>query len=171
MNEHTFTIIDIETTGGSGYFHRVIEIGALRVEHGEVVREFQTFLNPGLPIPEFITKLTGISDEDVAHAPLFEDVKDELVELLEGSVFVAHNVAFDYGFIKQEFRRVGYGFSMDRLCSVRLSRELFPEHRHHNLDEIIKRFNIFCDSRHRGLGDAKVVWEFMHMNCAVPLFK
>jgi DNA polymerase-3 subunit epsilon len=76
-------------------------------------------------------------------------------------VFVAHNAPFDYGFIKEEFRRQGYGFSMDALCSVRLSRALFPEHPRHNLDEIIKRFAISCENRHRALDDALVVWEFM----------
>ncbi len=161
MNEQTLTIIDVETTGGSSYFSRVIEIGAIRVERGEVTATYQTLLNPGEPIPSFITKLTGISDKDVAAAPSFDEVKDEVLALFEGSTFVAHNAPFDYGFIKEEFRRLGYGFTVDTLCSVRLSRALFPEHKRHNLDEIIKRFAITCEQRHRALDDASVVWEFM----------
>ncbi len=161
MQARSYTIVDVETTGGSSRTNRIIEIGAVRIQNGEVIEQFQTLLNPEISIPSFITKLTGITDKDVASAPVFEDIKDEVLELFRDSVLVAHNVSFDYGFIRDEFRRVGYGFATDTLCSVRLSRTLFPQYRHHNLDEIIKRFSFSCENRHRALDDALVVLEFM----------
>ncbi len=169
IDQKNFTIVDVETTGGSPYFSRIIEIGLLRVEKGEVVEEFQTLLNPGKPIPEFITKMTGIDDNAVSMAPLFEDVADDLLYKFEDAIFVAHNVMFDYGFIKEEFRRLGYGFSADRLCTVKLSRALFKEYKRHNLSELIERYGFACDNRHRAFDDAKVLWDFMQMiQASVP---
>ncbi|MCC7356095.1 MAG: 3'-5' exonuclease [Candidatus Doudnabacteria bacterium] len=158
-----FTIVDVETTGGNPYFNRIIEIGILRVEKGEVVAKYQTLLNPLRELPEFITKLTGLRDEDLIDAPTFEDKKDEILELFEDSVFVAHNVGFDYDFIKEEFRRVGYGFDAQQLCTVRLSRALFPKEKHHNLGALIERYNFSPENRHRAFDDAQVLWNFLQM--------
>ncbi len=169
LHDQNFTIVDVETTGGSPFFSRIIEIGLLRVEHGEVVKEYQTLLNPGIEIPEFITKMTGISDTDVASAPVFEDIADELLGMFEGATFVAHNVGFDYNFIKEEFRRAGYEFNLDKLCTVRLSRALFPEYKRHNLTELIERFEFECENRHRAFDDAKVLWDFLqHVQINLP---
>jgi DNA polymerase III subunit epsilon len=159
--EKNFAIVDVETTGGSPFFNRVIEIGLLRVEKGEVVKEYKQLLNPGIPIPEFITDMTGISEADVAEAPTFEDIADEVLELFEDAIFVAHNSQFDYGFLKEEFRRIGYGFNVDQLCTVRLSRALFKEHKHHNLTALIERYEFECQNRHRAFDDAKVLWDFL----------
>jgi DNA polymerase-3 subunit epsilon len=161
MHQYNFSIIDVETTGGSPRWSRVIEIGILRVEHGEVAAKFQSLINPGAPIPEFITELTGITDRKVKNAPTFDEIKDEILDLLTGSIFVAHNSSFDYGFIKSEFRRVGYGFMADTLCTVRLSRALFPEYKRHNLSELIDRFDFKTKRRHRAFDDAKVLWDFL----------
>ncbi len=161
LMEKNFTIVDVETTGGSPFFNRVIEIGLLRVEKGEVVREYKQLLNPGMPIPEFITGITGLKDEDLIGQPTFEDIADELLGMFEDSIFVAHNSQFDYGFLKEEFRRLGYGFNMDQLCTVRLSRSLFKEHKHHNLTAIIERYEFECQNRHRAFDDAKVLWDFL----------
>jgi DNA polymerase-3 subunit epsilon len=163
MHDKPLTIIDVETTGGSPYFSRVIEIGIIRIEHGEIVQEYKSLLNPESPIPEFITAMTGIRDEDVAGAPLFAEVADEILTLFEDSIFVAHNVEFDYSFLKEEFRRIGYQFNLDRLCTVRLSRVLFPEQRHHNLTALIERFEFACENRHRAFDDAKVLWDFLQL--------
>lgn len=169
MIGQTFTIVDVETTGASAKAGRIIEIGALRVERGEVVRTYTSLINPGQPIPEFITGMTGIREADVLGAPTFEEVADEVLELFEGSTFVAHNAAFDYGFLKEEFRRVGYGFSLPRLCTVRLSRAVFPEHRRHNLTALIERHGFSCENRHRAFDDAEVLWQFLQMlEKAVP---
>jgi DNA polymerase III subunit epsilon len=161
INEKNFTIVDVETTGGSPFFNRVIELGLLRVEKGEVVEEYKTMFNPEMPIPEFITKLTGISEADVAGAPLFADVAEDILAKFEDAIFVAHNSQFDYGFLKEEFRRLGFGFNMQQLCTVRLSRALYKEHRHHNLTAIIERYNFECENRHRAFDDAKVLWDFL----------
>lgn len=158
-----FTIVDVETTGGSPYFNRIIEIGILRVERGEVVTKYQTLINPLMELPEFITKLTGLRDEDLFNAPTFDEVKDEILELFEDSVFVAHNVGFDYDFIQEEFRRVGYGFDAQQLCTVRLSRALFPNEKHHNLGALIERYKFEPANRHRAFDDAQVLWDFLQM--------
>ncbi|HAG27715.1 TPA: hypothetical protein DCG61_02960 [Patescibacteria group bacterium] len=163
LNERNFTIVDIETTGGSPFFSRIIEVGLLRIEHGEVVEEFQTLVNPGQEIPEFITKMTGIQDKDVAIAPTFAEIADDLISKFEDAVFVAHNANFDYGFIKEEFRRLNYGFVTDRLCTVRLSRALYKEHKRHNLSELIERFQFKIANRHRAFDDAKVLWDFLQL--------
>jgi DNA polymerase III subunit epsilon len=163
FHKNNFTIIDVETTGGSPFFSRVIEIGLLKVEKGEVVEEFQTLVNPGQDIPEFITKMTGIDNQAVSKAPVFSDIADDLLTKFEDAIFVAHNVAFDYGFIKEEYRRLGYGFNLDRLCTVRLSRALFKEHKRHNLSILIERYGFEIKNRHRAFDDAKVLWDFMQM--------
>jgi DNA polymerase-3 subunit epsilon len=163
MLDKTFTILDLETTGGSPFFNRIIEIGFLRVEKGEIVDTFNTLINPGIPIPEIITEITGIKDEDVVNAPIFDDIKEGLADSLENTILVAHNSGFDYGFLEAEFHRSGWGFAMDSLCTVRLSRVLFPEHKHHNLDAIIERFGFSIKNRHRALDDAKVLWEFLQL--------
>jgi DNA polymerase III subunit epsilon len=161
MINNNYTIIDVETTGGSPLFHRVIEIGILRIERGEVVAEFKSLVNPGREIPEFITEFTGISEKMVNKAPAFEDLAEDILPLFEDSIFVAHNSSFDYKFIKTEFERAGYQFTMDTLCTVRLSRVLYPKYKKHNLSAIIDRFDFKCKHRHRAFDDAKVLWDFL----------
>ncbi len=163
LNASDLVIVDIETTGGSPFFSRIIEVGLLKVKKGEVVEEFQTLLNPGQEIPEFITKMTGIAEQDVAGAPTFADIAEDLLARFENSIFVAHNVNFDYGFLKEEFRRLGWIFNTDRLCTVRLSRNLYKQHRHHNLSALIERHGIEITNRHRAFDDAKVLWDFMQL--------
>ncbi|QQS22815.1 3'-5' exonuclease [bacterium] len=161
LNEQNFTIVDVETTGGSPFFSRIIEIGLLRIERGEVVEQFQTLINPKQEIPEFITRMTGISDQDVANAPLFEDIAEDLLAKFEDAIFVAHNVTFDYNFLREEFRKADLAFNLDRMCTVRLSRALYKEHKRHNLSAIIERYNFECANRHRAFDDAKVLWDFL----------
>ena len=165
INQKNFTIVDVETTGGSPFFNRIIEIGLLRVEKGEVIEQYQTLLNPEIPIPEFISKMTGISDSAVAKAPTFSELAEDILQKFENSIFVAHNSIFDYGFLKEEFRRLGYGFNLPQLCTVKLSRALYKEHKRHNLTSIIERFDFECKNRHRAFDDAKVLWDFLqHVN-------
>lgn len=161
LDSQNYTIIDLETTGGSPYFNRIIEVGLLRVERGEVVSRYNQLINPEIPIPEIITTITGLTNNDVYGAPVFEQVADEILSYIEDSVFVAHNALFDYGFLKEEFRRLGYGFNIDRLCTVKLSRQLYPEHKHHNLSALIERYNFNAGSRHRAFDDANVLWQFL----------
>ena len=142
-------------------FSRVTDIGIIRVENGREVERFQSLLNPGTSIPHFIQRLTGITDADVASAPSFEEIALQVKELLDGAVFVAHNAAFDYGFIKSEFERIGMEFSSERLCSVQLSRALYPKAKSHNLDSVSDRHGLRIQGdRHRALPDADLVWQF-----------
>lgn len=159
MRHRPLVFLDIETTGGSARLSRITEIGALRVEDGRVVRRYSQLLNPECPVPPFIVRLTGISDDMVAQAPLFAEIADDLRELLDGAIFVAHYVQFDYGFIMQEFARLHQPFEMDRLCSVRLSRRLYPEQPRHGLDYVIERLGLRVEHRHRGFDDAEVLWQ------------
>ncbi len=152
--------MDIETTGGSPVDSRITEIGALRVENGEIVSTFSQLVNPEQTVPWFITKLTGISDEMLWDQPTFAGVADDLEVFLDGAIFVAHNVAFDYGFIKQSYLRQGNAFNMDRFCTAKLSRRLYPKQRRHNLDTIIEAHNISVKDRHRAFDDARALHEF-----------
>jgi DNA polymerase III subunit epsilon len=160
MNE-PLAIVDLETTGMSALYGRIIEIGILRVEGGKVRRTYSSLVNPDCYIHPMIEQLTGISNRDVEHAPSFSSIAGEVAKLLSGAVFVAHNARFDFGFLKAEFARTGREFSPRCLCTMKLSRRLFPEHKHHDLSSLIERHELSCPDRHRALGDAKAVYEFL----------
>jgi DNA polymerase-3 subunit epsilon len=157
--DHHLIFLDLETTGGSALYDRIIEIGLIEVDRGRFVGEWSTLVNPGRSIPFGIQNLTGITDAMVAEAPRFEDVAPLLAQRLEGKVLAAHNARFDYGFLKTELERTGFRYTAPVLCTVKLSRRLFPHHARHNLDALIIRHAIFCLDRHRALGDARVLWE------------
>jgi DNA polymerase III subunit epsilon len=156
-------LVDIETNGLNHIRGRVVEVAAIRVEGGRVVREFRQLIDPGMPLPQFITSLTGIQQSDLDGAPVFMAVADELHEVLDGAVFVAHNVRFDYSFLKQEFKRVGKDFRPRQLCTMRLSRTLFPQHRSHKLASLIERHNLQFAERHRAYDDAHALWQFLQI--------
>ncbi len=160
MHHRPFVFLDIETTGASARFSRITEIGALRVENYQVVATYNQLVNPEVPIPAFITAMTGISNDMVWEQPTFKGIAHDLELFLSDALFIAHNVNFDYGFIREEYARIGNAFSMDRLCSVQLSRKLYPEHRTHKLDAIIDRLGISVANRHRAMDDAEVIWKF-----------
>jgi DNA polymerase III subunit epsilon len=155
--------VDLETTGGHALRDRVIEAGIVLLQDGEVVGEYSTLVNPGIRIPHAIQQFTGITESMVADAPPFADVAGELMARLEGRLFVAHNARFDYGFLRSEFRRLGRRFRAPVLCTVRLSRALTPDIRGHNLDAVMQRYGIACDARHRALGDARVLADFLRI--------
>lgn len=154
--------VDIETTGGRTSWDRIIEIGIVRVEDDQVIDTYSTLINPNGHLPPEITSLTGITPGDVANAPTFREVAADIITRLKDYTFVAHNVRFDYGFLKAEFSRLGANFSAKHFCTVRLSRALFPSERRHNLDSLIERFNLTCDNRHRALDDALAICTFYH---------
>ncbi|WP_298452508.1 exonuclease domain-containing protein [uncultured Marinobacter sp.] len=160
LEQTTFAFLDIETTGGNSSHDRITEIGIRFWRAGEVVGEWQTLLNPGMRISPFIEQLTGISNAMVTDAPAFETIADTLEEKLRDTVFVAHNARFDYGFIKSEFRRLGRLFSARVLCTVKLSRRLYPEFRRHNMDTLIERHGLAQVQRHRAMGDVAAMLEF-----------
>jgi DNA polymerase-3 subunit epsilon len=155
--------IDLETTGANPVLDRITEIGLVLVD-GDEVSTWSTLVNPRQPIPLFIQKLTGISNEMVADAPGFDVVAQELAERLDGRLFIAHNARFDYGFVKNEYLRLGRRFRADVLCTVRLSRRVYPEHHKHNLDSLIVRHGLRVGSdRHRALTDADLIWQFWRL--------
>lgn len=152
--------VDIETTGSRSSFDRIIEIGILLFEYGKVTKTFDTLLNPQGYIPLEIERLTGIRTIDVENAPTFHQMAPDIQEMLSDAVFVAHNVRFDYGFLRNEFKRENISYSAKHFCTVRLSRILYPRFKRHNLDSIIERFNFSCARRHRALDDAKILVSF-----------
>lgn len=162
MNSHPpFVFIDTETTGLSARTGgRVLEIGALRVEDNKVVAKYKQLLHPETDVPYFITQITGITDQDVESAPTFADIFQDVRELFKDAIFIAHNVNFDYKFLQSEFEKVGEQFKKDRLCTVRLSRKLFPEHKSHSLDKIIERHGFEVENRHRAYDDAEILYKF-----------
>ncbi|HTT11678.1 MAG TPA: exonuclease domain-containing protein [Burkholderiaceae bacterium] len=156
--------VDVETTGSSPARERVTEVGLVAVEaDGDDLRvtEWSSLVNPGVPIPSEIQWLTGISNEMVRAAPSFRDIAPDLAAKLHDAVFVAHNVRFDYGFLRAEFSRCGLAWRAPTLCTVRLSRLLYPDRGPHTLDAIIERFSLDGEVRHRALGDARVLWRFL----------
>lgn len=167
MNNHggildaPLAIVDLETTGAHPVHDRITEIAVIEVENGAVRSEWNTLVDPQTSIPSAIQALTGITNAMVAGAPTFAALAADLFERLEGRVVVAHNARFDYGFLKHEFERHGLRYNARTLCTVRLSRKLYPEHARHNLDALIGRHGIVCQARHRALGDAQVLWEFL----------
>lgn len=152
--------VDIETNGGNGERGRITEIALIRVEEGEVVEEYTTLINPGSPIPYWITRLTGITNDDLVDAPYFDEVAGEIARILDGAIFVAHNVRFDFSFVKRQLEAVGYTFRPKLFCTVRMSRALYPENKGHSLEKIIARHGISVDDRHRAYADAKAIYDF-----------
>ncbi|HTS86470.1 MAG TPA: exonuclease domain-containing protein [Usitatibacter sp.] len=164
--------IDLETTGTAATRDRITEIGIVRVADGEFADEWSTLVNPECSIPEDIRILTGITNEMVRDAPTFAEIRREVFGRLDGHVFVAHNARFDYGFLKQEFRRVEMSYTADVLCTVRLSRRMYPEAIGHGLDALIARHGlqdaVSSDGggrtgRHSALGDARAIWRFVQL--------
>jgi DNA polymerase-3 subunit epsilon len=153
----TLAFVDLETTGGNPAYDRITEVGIVRMRNGELLEEWRSLVNPECPISPYIDAFNGISSEMVADAPRFADLAPTVYEKLKGAVFVAHNARFDQGFLRSEFRRIGMTYSAAALCTVKLSRCLFPEHARHNLDAVIERHGLNCSARHRALGDAKVL--------------
>ncbi|MCX7055813.1 MAG: exonuclease domain-containing protein [Proteobacteria bacterium] len=161
--DRDFVCVDLETTGGSPSRNRIIEIGVVEVDRDGTTREWSTLVNPGVRIPAQIEAFTGISNDMVVDAPAFADVRRELLERLAGRVFVAHNARFDYGFIRAELARLELSYTARVLCTVKLSRRLFPEQRRHNLDSVMERHGLSCSARHRALGDAQVLHELLRV--------
>jgi len=151
--------VDIETTGSHFDRDRITEIGVITLSETGV-ENWDSLVNPGTVIPENIQKLTGINHDMVRDAPSFDEIAHELHDTLTNKIFVAHNARFDFGFIKASFKRLGMEFKPKVLCTVQLSRALFPEYPRHNLDSIIQRFDLNVSSRHRALGDADVLLQF-----------
>lgn len=153
--------IDIETTGTHANSEGITEIGLRLVDTTGEFITWQQLINPGRSIPGFIQQLTGISNSMVADQPYFEDIAAELYELLDSAIFVAHNARFDLSFIKKGLESCGYTFKPKVVCTVKLSRALYPQHRHHNLDIICERINYQRIESHRALADVDAMLAFI----------
>jgi DNA polymerase-3 subunit epsilon len=149
-----YAIIDIETTGGSAQLEKITEIAVFLHDGNQITGEFTTLVNPERNIPYFITNLTGITNEMVENAPRFYEIAKKIIELTEGRIFVAHNARFDYSFIRQEYKSLGYNFKRSILDTVALSRKLLPGHVSYSLGNICNDLNIMINGRHRAGGDA-----------------
>lgn len=151
--------VDLETTGASAVNDRITEIGIVLVD-ADGVREWSQLVYPQMRIPVFIERMTGITNRMVEQAPPFSEVAHDVAERLQGRLFIAHNARFDYGFLKNEFKRIGLSFQPPVLCTVKLSRALFPQYHHHNLDSLIERHGLTVTDRHRALADAQAIHQF-----------
>ncbi|WP_394193559.1 exonuclease domain-containing protein [Pseudoalteromonas atlantica] len=156
-----YSVVDIETTGSLKGGNRITEIGMVKVQHGKVIETWSTLVNPQMRIPKFIVSLTGITDTMVATAPRFCEIADTLLHKLQGSIFVAHNVNFDYGFIRKECEMAGHYFKMPKLCTVVESRKAFPGLKSYSLGNLSKHFELALTNHHRALADATATAELL----------
>ncbi len=156
LSRLAYAVVDVETTGGTWERgHRITEIAVVEVRRGRVAEVFQTLVDPGRRVHPAAARLTGIGDDMLRGAPSFDEVADEVFQRLAGRVFVAHNAAFDWGWVRAQ---LGDALSdipeVPRLCTISLSRRLAPELRHRNLDALAEHFEIPVHERHRAAGDA-----------------
>ena len=166
LNELEFVVVDLEATGAKMPPNRVIELGAYRIRNGRIVDNFLTLVNPEIPIPRFVISLTGITNEMVKSAPLFADVAPRWLDFVSDAVLIAHNAPFDTSFLNHEISRVYPGHRMvnSHLCTVRLSRRVFPGLNNYRLDTVADHFSIPISHRHRAGSDALATAEvFLHL--------
>ncbi|MEY2777882.1 MAG: hypothetical protein RLY30_1980 [Pseudomonadota bacterium] len=159
MTPNSFAFVDIETSGSTPSRDGITEVAVITWDGGEVER-WESLINPQCSIPEFIQRLTGITNDMVADAPRFDEVLPEIQTRLQGRVFVAHNARFDYAFIKQAFIAAGEDLRVPTLCTVKLSRKLFPKEARHNLDALAARHGLVAQGRHRAMADADLLLQF-----------
>lgn len=157
-----YTVIDIETTGNGVKGNKITEISIFKYDGHEVLDEFTSLVNPQCEIPQFITGLTGIDDNMVRNAPLFEDIVPQIEAITKDTIFVAHSVNFDYNVIKNEFKQLGLDFSRKKLCTVRLSRKLLPGYHSYSLGKLTAALGIPLTDRHRARGDAHATVLLFH---------
>lgn len=158
-----YVIVDIETTGGNKNTGRITEIAAIKHDGVKVIDTFETLVNPERPIPPFVKKLTGISDQMVAEAPLFSEIAEKFDRFTANTIFIAHNVNFDYRFLREEFRKIGMEFNRRKMCTVQLSRKAFPGLPSYSLGKITEELSITLDGHHRAGVDAKATTKLFEM--------
>jgi len=161
--EQTYAVVDIETTGGRKGGNAITEIAVVQVRNHQVISEWSTLVNPQRPIPSNITRLTGIDNAMVASAPRFAEIADQLELQLKESIFVAHNVGFDYGFIKAAFESINRPFKKPKFCTVSHSRKAFPGLKSYSLGALAEHFDIDLSNHHRALSDAKATADLLRL--------
>lgn len=158
-----YAIVDIETTGSYAAANGIIEISVQVTDGNQIIEHFETLVNPGQVIPRYIQALTGITNEMVEDAPRFEEVAQKVYTILQGNVFVAHNVNFDHSFVKNHLEWYGYTLNVKKLCTVRLARQIFPGYPSYSLGNICHAMGIEMNDRHRAGGDARATIELFHL--------
>lgn len=149
-----YSIIDVETTGGKFNEEGITEVAIYRFDGHEIVDQFASLINPEQPIQPFVVKLTGINNKMLVNAPKFYEVAKRILEIIDGTVLVAHNANFDHRMLRLEFDRLGYDFDMQTLCTVELAQQLMPEQESFSLGKLVKSLGIPITDRHRATGDA-----------------
>ncbi len=149
-----YAVVDLETTGGIPKRDKITEVAIIIYDGHTIINEYQSLINPERTIPPHITRITGITNEMVEDAPKFYEIAKEIIDTIGNSIFVAHNVRFDYQFLREEFLSLGYTFTKRKLCSVKLSRKAFPGLKSYALGNLIKYFKIDVQNRHRAYDDA-----------------
>jgi len=155
ISDIDFCVIDTETTGGSPQLNRIIDVAVLQFKDGEIVDKFQSLINPQRPIPAWVTQLTAINNDMVKDAPLFSDIAEPLKKILDRGVFTAHNANFDYGFVREEFSRLGMPFERPLCCTLKLARKLYTDIPSRSLGMLCDYLLIDIWDRHRAFGDAE----------------
>jgi len=158
-----FAVVDLETTGGTPENGRITEIGIVLLDDFEVVKTYQTLLDPGMPIQPFVQNLTGITDEMVCGKPQFASIAEDVAEMLRGRIFVAHNVQFDCKFLRAELRRCCVKIDPPRLCTVKLTRRYFPGQPSYSLHNLIMSLQLPDFNHHRALDDAMAAAELLKL--------
>lgn len=156
LDRLTYAVVDVESTGGlPDRGDRIIEVAIVQIRDGAIADVYESLVYPGRPIPYLVSRLTGITDAMVRDKPAFADIRDVVAERLDGHVFVAHNVKFDWRLLSAEMTQAGGGrLTMPRLCTVRLARRLLPHLRRRSLDHVAHHYDVAITGRHRAGGDA-----------------
>ena len=158
LSDYSFAIVDLETTGGSAARDRITEVAVIGIETSTLTEAWSQLLNPGVAIPSYIQGFTGITPSMVTHQPSFEVIAEDLFMQLDERILVAHNVRFDYSFLRAAFKRWGQDYAPRMLCTVKLSRFLNPDRPTHKLDHLMQVYGLTCLHRHRALDDAQLLW-------------
>ncbi len=161
-----YAVIDVETTGGSPAVDRLTEIAVLIFDGNKIVDEFQTLVNPNRPIDPWVVKLTGITQAMVKNAPTFEEIHQKILALTDGNIFTAHNVKFDFGMIRNEFKRIGIDFACKQLDTVSLCKRVMPGMPSYSLGRLCNSIGINIENRHRALGDAAATVKLLELMLA-----
>lgn len=156
-----YAIVDCEATSGAKSINRIIEIGIVLMDDLDVVDSYETLVDPGIPVPPFVQNLTGIKDAMLQGKPQFKDIAEEVYEKVSGRIFVAHNVSFDYGLVRTELSRCACKMELPRLCTLKMSRKVFPGLLYYNLGAVSEHLEIPDFNHHRALDDAKACAEIL----------
>ncbi|MBW3020631.1 3'-5' exonuclease [Candidatus Woesearchaeota archaeon] len=160
--EEGYVILDLETTGLSKYYHKITEIAAMKVKNNEIVEKFETLVNPQVPIPKFITRLTGITNEMVENEPTINEVMPKFIEFLGDHPIVAHNATFDHGFLTENAIKCGLEMNNKKICTKKLANRLLPESPSKRLTDLCSHFNIINDQAHRAMSDVKATYQLLN---------